>query len=153
MKIFTKEWYRSGCINHQAIKDKNYIDNDLIGLHDCQIVSEDFITTKSPNEYAIQLDNSGSASRINKIIVENYTVIENCKINNAWCIAEELYKLSDGKYEFHLLIQTFPEEEDDESDELNYLTVNCEKIKFIGDGFYCLYDKKSSKDGKYRRNR
>ncbi|MDD6728564.1 MAG: DUF4085 family protein [Eubacteriales bacterium] len=135
MKIYTKEWYRSGCTKHNQITDKNYIDNDLINLHDCQIISNDFPDARSQGKHILLLDNSGSMSNINKIVIDNYTVLENCKLKNAWCIAEELYKLDNGRYELHLLTQYITKH----NEELNYLTVKCKHIEFVGNGFHIEY--------------
>lgn len=133
MKMFTKEWYRLGCPDCDEISADGYIDNDIINLHDCQIIAAGF----KGNQISIDLDNSGSSSLIEKIIIEDYTVLQSCEMLNSWCVAEELYELPDKNFEFHLLLQNFPEDKDDE---LDYFTVKCKKITFIANDFKEHYE-------------
>lgn len=133
MKIFTKEWYQLGCPDCDEISADGYIDNDIINLHDCEIIAAGF----KGNQISIDLDNSGSSSLIEKIIIEDYTVLQSCEMLNSWCVAEELYELPDKNFEFHLLLQSFS---DDKDDKLDYFTVKCKKITFIANDFKEHYE-------------
>lgn len=73
----------------------------------------------------LQLDTSGGICRFNCLVFSDYLIKERCNILDSFCIADELYYKSNGRYEYHLLLQTFSKFG---KSLLSYLTVNCKNM-------------------------
>lgn len=128
MKFFTKEWYLNGCkdsFTADKIPDENlpkWYNN--FNIHDCKIISS--LPRENRGEKLIlQLDTLGGICRFNCLVFSDYLIKERCNILDSFCIADELYFKSNGRYEYHLLLQTFSKSG---KSLLSYLTVNCKNM-------------------------
>lgn len=120
MKIYDENWYRSGCETPKIDKQNEewyYSMYDLgITLHDCfvsKIVVEQTKNGKTLHKKCIlELDCSGGFTDYDTIEFDYCNIVENADICDAWILADELYKLENGKFEFHLLLEKFLKHKD-----------------------------------------
>lgn len=138
MKIYTKEWYEDENTDEEPICNSEYssflIDDEALTIHDAIVLSDDIFNLQG-DRLELVLNNSNSLSLYDKIVFTDYIVVENSQISKNFCIAEELYHYTDGRYEFHILTENYL----NETRELNYFTVNCKSIEFIGNEFHLAY--------------
>ena len=134
MKMFTKEWYNLGCRAENPKPVENYINDVCLSIHDSIILSDNIESNKG-EQLVLNLNNKNAFCIYNQIIFNNYIVKENCPINNAYCIEKELYHKENRRYELHLLLVKYEKKKE----YLNYLTINCKSIEFIGDNFHKIY--------------
>lgn len=120
MRIYNENWYRSGCESPKINKQNEewyYNMYDLgVSLHDClvsKIAVEQIKNEKALDKKCIlELDCSGGFTDYDTIQFDDCSIVENADICGAWILADELYKLETGKFEFHLLLQKFSKHKD-----------------------------------------
>lgn len=128
MKYYNKEWYINGCKKINIPKDELSYSKlpewfKDFSIHDCQIISE--TPEERGVEFILSFDNSGGFCEYTKLIFSDYIIKENCNIKDLFCIADELYVKSNGRYEYHLLLQGFNKKG---KPNLYYFTINCKNI-------------------------
>lgn len=131
MKCFTKEWYLFEDYSDKAVKKyfeykKKYLPEwyDEFCIHDHQIQS----VTKKDNFFVLTLFTDESVKREYKLIFYTPIILENCKLEKAWCLIDELY-IADNTCEYHLMVMDY-----DDNDILNYFTVKCSNMELLFDG-------------------
>lgn len=128
MKFFTKEWYLNACkdsFNLDELPNKDLPEwYDDFNIHDCKIINS-LPFNERGEKLTLKLDTSGGICRADCLVFYDYLIKEKCDVLNSFCIADELYRKSNGRYEYHLLLQNFSESD---KPVLSYLTVNCKEI-------------------------
>lgn len=113
MKVYDEKWYRNGC-ESPKITDENrkwyYEMYDTgISFHDCFVskitVEQESKGNVSYKKCVLQLDCSGGFTDYDTIQFDDCCIIENADACGSWIICDELYKLDNGKIEFHILLE------------------------------------------------
>ena len=124
MKVFTKEWDLFGKYSDEKVQDylsyeKKFLPKwyNEFSIHDNRIIQ--VIKTKD----LLILDSVYDDSLSTKYQLKFYnpTIIEDCEMENAWCLVDELY-INENKCEYHLLVE-------DSNGNKNYFTVKCSDIE------------------------
>ncbi|MCH5315084.1 MAG: DUF4085 family protein [Eubacterium sp.] len=147
MKVFTKEWYYyTSAYNGKTMPYLSYVKENLPRWYSDFSIHDNQIKKVIRTDNLIILDSVYDDYKSTKYQLKFYNpiVIEDCKMENAWCLCDEVYLTEDG-CEYHLLIQDF-----NDNNVLNYFTVKCSNIeldmngktfKIIGDsGNKSLFD-------------
>lgn len=147
MKYFNKEFYLKSCIegcidsNITAAYNKEYNSfkeklpewyNEEFTVHDLKIIGVEAVSKdENTKQLILKFDCSGGFMQIDSLTFVNYKIIEDTSLVNTWCIGDEIYVNSDGKFEYHLLIDN-PDcyVNGDKSSRLFYFTVVCYDILF-----------------------
>lgn len=138
MKFFTKDWYLNECEYSEKLDEywklfelnekhlPKWYNRDF-SLHDEQIVNTEIITlNNNVKKLVLYIDCCDEYNEVQYLEFENFTIIENCPLIHSYCIADEVYVKENGMFEFHLLLQNFQNENDDN---LFYFTISCEKMR------------------------
>lgn len=128
MKCFTKKWYLFEDYSDRAVK--KYFDYKMkylpkwyheFSIHDDQIES----ITIFDNSIVLDIISDDSIRTEYQLIFYNPLILENCKIEKAWCIADELYT-DKNICEYHLMVMDY-----NDNDILNYFTIKCDNIELL----------------------
>lgn len=97
MELVIKEYWKEYRKNFKKAVPDFY---ENFNIHDCRIISY----RKVRKDIILSLDNIGSISTINKLILKNCSVIKQDEsLRGAWWLYDEIYKTNDG-YELHVLL-------------------------------------------------
>lgn len=134
MKYYNKDWYlyQYDILMNNKDYDKEYIDymnKNLpewyreFSIHDDQI--------KKVMQYddclIVDLAADDCKHTMYQLKFQNPKILEDCELNNAWCIADELY-IIDDLCEYHLMVMNF-----DDNSIIEYFTVKCSNVELITD--------------------
>lgn len=131
MKIYNEEWYRGDCESPNINKDNeewyyNMYDTGVC-FHDCFVSKVTFEQQKNlgSKKCFLELDSSGGFTAYDGIQFDDCAIVENAEICGAWILEDELYKLENGRIEYHLLLQRFTKHKDI----VEKFTIRCSSIK------------------------
>ena len=130
MKYYNEEWLND-CIEFNRLsKDKEYLDYshahlpywyNQFSFHDSRIISVE----KSRELMTLNLEDDNKEHTRYQFHFYNPKFIEECHLDNAWWLADELYLVDDG-CEFHFFVDC-----DGSANLLGFFTLRCSKIELI----------------------
>ena len=134
MLQYTKRWYLSNCDDtylghterHDIFEDYSYLT-----IHDCKLESK----IVSEGNLLLNIDNSGGFCFYNKILLTDFAIKEDSNLEIPYCAADELYRTKDGRFEYHILLEKFTEDCEPNIPILEYFTIECGSIHFIGNDY------------------
>lgn len=129
MKIFTKEWALFGSHHDKKVLDYLNYEKTILpkwynefSVHDNQIVE----VIRKENVIIFNAEYDDDKHTKYQFILYDPTIIEDCEIDNAWCLYDELY-IDNDKCEYHLSVE-------DSNGVTSYFTVECSNIELYING-------------------
>ncbi|MDE6413355.1 MAG: hypothetical protein K2K42_05680 [Eubacterium sp.] len=129
MKVFTKEQELFGNSNDKKVQDYlNYEKKFLPKWYNEFSIHDNIIIQVIKTKDLLILDSvyDDSISTKYQLKFYNPTIIEDCEMENAWCLVDELY-INENECEYHLLVE-------DSTGNKNYFTVKCSDIELCING-------------------
>lgn len=129
IKVFTKEHELFGNSSDKKVQDYlNYEKKFLPKWYNEFSVHDNIIIQVIKTKDLLILDSvyDDSISTKYQLKFYNPTIIEDCEMENAWCLVDELY-INENKCEYHLLVE-------DSNGNKNYFTVKCSDIELCMNG-------------------
>lgn len=123
MKYITKEnFYKRSNVNYEIEKGLPEWYYNL-SIHDSKIISA-LPKGDRTEKFNLDLIDVYCPRNCKGLIFIDCIFKEKCEIENAYCLASELYRKYNGRYEFHLLVENSHKGKS----QLDYLTINCKEI-------------------------